>query len=219
MESEDLRLAVYRTFADTGRAPRAAELAEEFGAGLPAVTGGLDELARARHIALGDQGQIVMAHPFSAVPLGFSVMGASTLWWGGCAWDSFALPHLLTGESEMLVATRCPACQRPHAWNVGSRRPPDGEQVAHFLVPAARMWDDVVRTCGHQRLFCSEGCVDAWLADTGYPRGYVMDLGTLWRLAAHWYDGRLERGYVRREPSQAAAYLRGVGLAGPFWGL
>ena len=27
------------------------------------------------------------------------------------------------------------------------------------------------------------------------------------------------RGYVRREPSQAAAYLRGVGLAGPFWGL
>ena len=77
-----------------------------------------------------------MAHPFSAVPLGFSVMGASTLWWGGCAWDSFALPHLLTGESEMLVATRCPACQRPHAWNVGSRRPPDGEQVAHFLVPA-----------------------------------------------------------------------------------
>jgi hypothetical protein len=31
--------------------------------------------------------------------------------------------------------------------------------------------------------------------------------------------GRLDRGYVRREPSQAAAYLRGVGLTGPFWGL
>jgi len=219
VDIEDLRLAVYRAFAETGRAPRAAELAEQLGAGLPAVTAGLDELARARHLALGGQGQIVMAHPFSAVPLGFSVMGASTLWWGGCAWDSFALPQLLPGENEMLVATRCPECRRPHAWNVGSRRPPDGEQVAHFLVPAARMWDDVVRTCGHQRLFCSEGCVDAWLADTGYPRGYVMDLGTLWRLAAHWYDGRLDRGYVRREPSQAAAYLRGAGLAGPFWGL
>ena len=159
-----------------------------------------------------------MAHLSLGRAARISVMGARTLWWGGCAWDSFALPHLLPGESEMLVATRCPACQRPHAWNVSSRRPPDGEQVAHFLVPAARMWDDVVRTCGHQRLFCSEGCVDAWLADTGYPRGYVMDLGTLWRLAAHWYDGRLERGYVRREPSQAAAYLRGVGLAGPSGG-
>ena len=98
MDSEDLRLAVYRAFAETGRAPRPAELAEQLGAGLPAVTGGLDELARARHLVLGDRGQIVMAHPFSAVPLGFSVMGASTLWWGGCAWDSFALPHLLTGD-------------------------------------------------------------------------------------------------------------------------
>jgi len=219
MDTEDLRLAVYRAFAETGRSPGADELAGELGVEIPVVAAGLEELARARHLVLGDQSQIVMAHPFSAVPLGFSVLGARTLWWGGCAWDSFALPHLLPGEDEVLVATRCPACGRPQAWNVGSRRPPDGEQVAHFLVPAARMWDDVVHTCGHQRLFCSEGCVDAWLADTGYPRGYVMDLGTLWRLAAHWYDGRLDRGYVRWEPSQAAAYLRGVGLAGSFWGL
>jgi hypothetical protein len=160
-----------------------------------------------------------MAHPFSAVPLGFSVMGARTLWWGGCAWDSFALPHLLREEGEVLVATRCPACGTPHAWSVGRHRPPGGGQVAHFLVPTARMWDDVVHTCAHQRLFCSEDCVSAWLAATGSARGYVLDLGTLWRLAAHWYDGRLDRGYVRREPSQATAYLRGVGLAGPFWGL
>jgi hypothetical protein len=160
-----------------------------------------------------------MAHPFSSVPLGFSVMGAGTLWWGGCAWDSFALPHLLPGEDEVLVATRCPACGRPHAWNVGRGRPPDGDQVAHFLVPAARMWDDVVHTCGNQRLFCSEACVGSWLATAGLTRGYVMDLGTLWRFAAHWYDGRLDRGYVRREPAQAAEYLRGVGLSGPFWGL
>ena len=34
-----------------------------------------------------------------------------------------------------------------------------------------------------------------------------------------WYAGRLERGYVRREPSAAADYLRSVGLSGTFWGL
>jgi Alkylmercury lyase len=219
MDSEDLRLAVYRRFAETGRAPQADELAAELGAEIPVVTAGLAELARARHLVLSDRGEIVMAHPFSAVPLGFSVMGRRTLWWGGCAWDSFALPHLLPGEGEVLVATRCPACGRPHAWNVGSHHPPDGEQVAHFLVPASRMWDDVVHTCGHQRLFCSEDCVDAWLKTTGADRGYVMSLGTLWRFAAHWYDGRLERGYQRREPARAAEYLRGVGLSGPFWGL
>ena len=219
MDAEDLRLAVYRAFAETGRAPQPGELAAQLGIGAPEVAAGLGELARGRHLALGDRGQIVMAHPFSAVPLGFSAMGARTLWWGGCAWDSFALPHLLRGEDVVLVATRCPGCGRPHAWNVTRHRPPDGGEVAHFLVPAARMWDDVVHTCAHQRLFCSADCVEAWLEATGSARGYVMDLGTLWRLAEHWYDGRLDRGYVRREPSQAAAYLRGVGLTGPFWGL
>ena len=219
MDAEDLRLAVYRAFAETGRAPEPGELATELGTETREVGAGLAELARGRNLALGDQGQIVMAHPFSAVPLGFSVMGARTLWWGGCAWDSFALPHLLREEGEVLVATRCPACGTPHAWSVGRHRPPGGGQVAHFLVPVAQMWDDVAHTCAHQRLFCSENCVSDWLAATGSARGYVLDLGTLWRLAAHWYDGRLDRGYVRREPSQATAYLRGVGLAGPFWGL
>jgi hypothetical protein len=219
VDSEDLRLAVYQSFARTGRAPGAGELSEQLTADMRAVISGLEELAAARHLALDEAGQIVMAHPFSAVPLGFAVMGTQTLWWGGCAWDSFALPHLLAGEDEVLVATRCPACQRPHAWNVGRERPPDGDQVAHFLIPAARMWDDVVRTCSHQRLFCSPGCVTTWLEATGSDRGYMLDLGTLWRLAAHWYDGRLDWGYVRREPSQAADYLRSVGLSGPFWGL
>jgi len=170
-------------------------------------------------VVLGADGRIVMAHPFSSVPLGFSVMGRETLWWGGCAWDSFALPHLLPDEPDVLVATRCPGCDAPLAWVVARDAPPAGDEVAHFLTPAARMWDDVVRTCGHQRLFCEEECVATWLARTGHERGYVMDLATLWRLARGWYAGRLERGYERREPSQARDYFRSVGLSGPFWGL
>jgi len=73
MDIEDVRLAVYRAFAETGRAPRADELAEQLGAEVPVIAKNLQELARARHLALDGQGQIVMAHPFSAVPLGFSV--------------------------------------------------------------------------------------------------------------------------------------------------
>jgi hypothetical protein len=219
MDLEELRVAVYRSFAETGHAPGRRELAEQLSVDVQAVGFGLVELARARHLVLDEQGHIVMAHPFSSVPLGFSVMGARTLWWGGCAWDAFALPHLLPGEDEVLVATRCRACSRPHAWNVGTERPPDGAQVAHFLVPVQRMWDDVVHTCSHQRIFCSEDCVEIWIQSTRSTRGYVMDLSTLWRFAPHWYEGRMDRGYVRREPAKAAAYLRSVGLSGPFWGL
>lgn len=218
VEPEDLRVAVYGAFADTGRAPEVVGLAERFGTSPAAVVDGLRELARARHLVLDPDDRIVMAHPFAAIPLGFAVMGTSTMWWGGCAWDSFALPHLLPEQSPVLVATRCPACGRAHAWNVGIDAPPPGQQVVHFLVPVAHMWDDVVHTCRHQSVFCSAPCVGDWLERSGRALGYLMDLPTLWRLARHWYSGRLERGYTRREPSEASEYLREVGLSGPFWG-
>lgn len=218
MDNEDLRLAVYHAFA-AGRIPRIADLAVGLTAMQSSVRAGLISLSNARHVVLGADGEVVMAHPFSSIPLGFSVMGRTALWWGGCAWDSFALPHLIPDQGPVLVATTCPACGSPHAWNVGTAGPPEGDQVAHFLLPAARMWDNVVRTCRNQRIFCSEECIDAWLAATGEERGAVLDLPTLWRLAAHWYDGRLERGYVRRDRASARLYLSGVGLTGAFWGL
>lgn len=217
--AEDLRLAVYRAFATTGRALQVMEFVRELAVNEPWVRRTLRELAAARHLVLDDEDRIVMAHPFSSVPLGFAVMGADTLWWGGCAWDSFALPHLLPDQSPVLVATRCPNCGCALAWNVGTIEPPVGNEVAHFLVPAAHMWDDVVHTCANQRLFCSTDCVDQWLRASGNVRGFVMDLPTLWRFAAGWYAGRLDHGYQRREPSQAADYLRAVGLVGPFWGV
>jgi hypothetical protein len=145
-------------------------------------------------------------------------MGERTLWWGGCAWDSFAIPHLVPEEPDVLVSTRCPGCDAALAWVVDRTGPPCGDEVAHFLVPMARAWDDIVWTCSNQRLFCSTDCVDGWLSVSGHQRGYVMDLATLWRLARSWYDGRLQPGYQRREPAQAREYFRDVGLAGPFWG-
>ena len=214
MDLEDLRLAIYGHFRHTGRPPTAAEVGCEDAD----FADGLRSLAEQRHVVLDDAGKIVMAHPFAAIPLGFSVMGRTTLWWGGCCWDSFALAHLLTDEPDVLIATRCPACERPGAWVVNRESPPISEWRAHFLVPVAHMWDDVVHTCANQRLFCSEACIDRWLSEAGCERGYVMDIDTLWRFASHWYDGRLERGYVRREPGAAIEYFRSVGLDGPFWG-
>jgi Alkylmercury lyase len=219
ISDEVVRLAVYTRFARDGAPPTDDEIAAQLDANPDDVRAALARLAAARHLARDDAGAVVMAHPFAAVPLGFAVMGSATLWWGGCAWDSFAIPHVVENEPEVLVSTRCPGCGAALAWVVGRSAPPDGEEVAHFLVPMARVWDDVVRACSHQQLFCTSACVDEWLARTGNERGYVMDLATLWRLAEHWYDGRLNPGYRRREPAEAGDYFRSVGLRGPFWGL
>jgi hypothetical protein len=217
-ETEKIRVHVYRTFARSGRAPRREDLAASLGLTIEQVDAAFRRLAEQRHLVLDTDGTIVMAHPFSSINLGFSVMGRDTLWWGGCAWDSFAIPHLVAEEPSVLVATTCPTCDRPHAWTVTRDAPPAGQQVAHFLIPAARVWDDVVRACGNQRIFCNEACVNAWLGSHGHAIGSAFDLATLWRLAQHWYDGRLDTPYRRREPSEAKEYFRQVGLVGKFWG-
>ncbi len=218
MELEDLRLLIYDNFRRIGRVPLVDEMADALGSTDQEVTDGIQELAKQRHVALDENGRIVMAHPFSSVNLGFSVMGRNTMWWGGCCWDSFALPHLLTDEPDVLIATQCPGCAKPQAWVVNRHGPPTSDWLAHFLVPTAHVWDDVVHSCNNQRLFCSEECISSWLERTGNARGYVMDIPTLWNFASRWYEGRLERGYVRRDPVTAKEYFRSVGLADPFWG-
>lgn len=216
---ERVRRAIYDCFASTGRCPTRAQLPETLGLRPDQVDASMAELAEGRHLALDAAGEVVMAHPFTSRNLGFSVMGERTLWWGGCAWDSFAVPHLVPDEPRALVATSCPTCDRALAWYVSRERPPEGEEVAHFLVPMRDCWVDVVHTCSNQRIFCSESCVQHWLAQTGNTRGYVMDLTTLWRLASGWYAGRLDSPYQRRDPDAAKEYFQSVGLHGAFWGL
>ena len=151
---------------------------------------------------------------------------ASASWaaqgYGGAAAAGTPSPSRTCSPSKRPCSSRRAAgvCDRPIALDVGPTAPLDHTTiVAHFLVPTSRMWDDVVHTCGNQRLFCGEGCVEAWCARDGVDEGYVMDLATLWRLASGWYAGRFERGYRRREPNQAREYFREVGLRGSFWGL
>src|SRR5262249_57641572 len=114
--AERVRRAIYDTFARQGSAPSGEQIRELAGVDEAQAAEAVAELAAQRHLALDQSGNVVMAHPFTSVNLGFSVMGERTLWWGGCAWDSFAIPSLVKDEPSVLVATTCPACRRPLAW-------------------------------------------------------------------------------------------------------
>ena len=69
MEIEDLRLAAYEYFR-RGEIPRVADLATDLSTRREQVGTDLATLAAGRHVALGRDGEIAMAHPFTAVPLG-----------------------------------------------------------------------------------------------------------------------------------------------------
>jgi hypothetical protein len=106
---EDIRLTVYQSLATTGRLPVADRLAEIAGSPVRAAEA-IVKLAAQRAWALGSDGAIVLAHPFATTSFGYSVMSAQSLWWGGCCWDAFAIPHLVPNCGAVLVAGACPAC-------------------------------------------------------------------------------------------------------------
>lgn len=212
---ENLRLYIYDAFTQTGAAPRPSELAELMGDPERAAAA-VRALSAGRHLALDSQGEIVLAHPFAGRSFGFSVMGERTLWWGGCAWDSFAIPHLVR-DHTVLVATRCGGCRSPIALEVERAQPPHSAVVAHFATPMAAVWDDVIHACANQILYCSASCLAEWLSRPFAPAGASLDVSTLWRLASGWYEGRFDRGYQRRDPASAESYFASCGLTGPFW--
>ncbi len=214
---EPLRLAIYRHFADTGIAPSREALCVELETSPGDLAEAIAMLADARLVVLDDHGSIVMAHPFASRSFGFSVMGGRSLYWGGCAWDSFAIPHLVQHEPRVLIATTCPSCSRALAWVVDRDAPPLGDELVRFATPAARAWDDVIATCENQRIFCSQECIDRFVVERNEPAGTVFDLSTLWKLASGWYAGRLDPDYQRREPAAAAQYFRDAGVPSSFW--
>jgi hypothetical protein len=212
----ELRQVVYREFVEEGHPPTAAEAARRLQIGVEEVLAGWGRL-HDRHALVLDEDRVGvrMAHPFSARQMHFVVASAEQKWWGGCAWDSFGIMAAL--DQQVLVATTCLGCGRPLAVLADPQGPPPEPYVAQFLVPAARWWDDVVRTCSTIRLACNPGHVEDRAAGSGERTGAVVDLETIWRLGKVWYGDRLHDDHRRRTPEEATAVFAELGLTGPFW--
>ena len=69
MLTKEIRLYVYKQFGDLGNAPSVTQISKYFEISEDQVRGELLKLAEARHIAINDEFEILMAHPFSSIPL------------------------------------------------------------------------------------------------------------------------------------------------------
>lgn len=214
----DVRLYVYRTFAEKAIAVTARQVAVKFGITEGEGLRSLRQLHDEHLIVLdSDRTNIVMVHPWATKNIGFVVASSQQKWWGGCVWDSFAIPSLI--NETCMVATHCHGCGRALVIDVHPDQPPDSDidWVAHFLVPVTQMWNDVVYACSNQLLFCNRTHVEEWLQKTGNVFGTILDLSTLWILATNWYKGRLTSEYRRRTADEAADFFASIGLKGDFW--
>ena len=127
---------VMERFAALLRAPTAAELAEAAGLSEAEVRDELRALHEQRMLVLGDDGQIWMANPFSAVPTDYVAVVNGRRHFGNCIWDALGVVALLGGVGRVEKGDLRIECA---IRRVSAPR----DYVVHFLVPARDWWADI----------------------------------------------------------------------------
>jgi len=142
----DVKMAVYRHFAETARRPSPEEVSSRAGVPAAEVVAAYARLRAQRVLLLEDDGaSIRMAPPFSGVPTQHVAVVGGKRYFANCAWDSFGIPAAL-GSAEALVESRCEQSGEPLRLPIGPDGPPPSDWLFHCAVPAAHWWDDLVLT-------------------------------------------------------------------------
>lgn len=87
-------------------------------------------------------GEILMANPFSAVPTPFLVKAGSRSYYGNCIWDAMGIPAML--EQDAIIEASCGCCSTAMNFKVTNGSLGEAHGIAHFAIPAARWWDNIV---------------------------------------------------------------------------
>jgi DNA-binding transcriptional MocR family regulator len=141
-----VKLAVYDITGATGRVPNSREVSQRIDVGESEVLAAFERL-HAKRLLLpepGDPGRIRMAPPFSGIPTPFPVEANGKQYYANCVWDAYGVA----------AALHCDAFGRapdghtgePLTLEVKNGAPVLKSYVAHFAVPAAHWWDDLIFT-------------------------------------------------------------------------
>jgi hypothetical protein len=140
-----VKLAVYRYFAETGRRPSPGDVARLVGSDVGRVLDAYPRLRAQKVLALeADGSSIRMAPPFSGVPTQHTVSVGAKRYFANCAWDALGVPAALRQPGT--VHSRCGQSGEPLHLEVGLDGPEPSDWLFHCYVPAAQWWDDIVFT-------------------------------------------------------------------------
>ena len=143
MDELDLRIRnhLYGSFARSATVQGAAEAAAELELDEAEVEAAFRRLHAAHAIVL-DGKRIRMLNPFSAVETPHRVESAGRSWFANCAWDALGIPAAL--HADATIESACPDCGEELRLEVLDGALSRGsELLVHFVVPAARWWDDI----------------------------------------------------------------------------
>lgn len=139
----DMRRLVYDGAIAQRKIPAVAALAKTARVSEGDVRSSLQRLADAHMLVLQpDNGEILMANPFSAVPTPFVVTTDAGSWYANCIWDGMGVAAML--DSDAVIGASCGCCGTSLRLEVPRECTDEDERVAHFAIPAARWRDDIV---------------------------------------------------------------------------
>src|SRR5215467_5685632 len=132
-----IKLAVYRHFAETGQRPSPIVVAERVGSDVESVLDAYLRLRSQRLLVLeADGSSIRMAPPFSGVPTQHVVIVEGKRYFANCAWDALGIPAAL--HRSGVVCSRCEQSGEPLRLAVSAEGPEPSTWLFHCLVPAAK---------------------------------------------------------------------------------
>lgn len=140
----ELKKAIYSHVSETTKAPSVFEMSTALGAQAREIHEGYQRLADRRVLVLEADGETIrMAPPFSGIPTQHRVRVGDKEYFANCSWDALGIPAALHEDAE--IYSRCEQSKQPiHI--VVEGRPFPVQCVAHFAVPAAQWWEDIVYT-------------------------------------------------------------------------
>ncbi len=140
-----VKLAIYRHFADSGSAPTVGDVAGKLGVEVQTVRRSFAELRAVRVLFLEPDGDTIrMAPPFSGVPTDHVVTIQGKRYFANCAWDSLGIPAALHAAAR--VHSHCAQTGEPLDLEIGVDGPAPSGWVFHSLVRASQWWQDIVFT-------------------------------------------------------------------------
>jgi hypothetical protein len=141
----EVRNAVYLHLVETTAAPAISDLESRLGMTGAEIRAAYQRLFARRVLVVAADGEtIVMAPPFAGVPTQHRVAVGSRDYFANCAWDALGIPAAL--HAPAIVRSRCEQSREALTILVDQDGPAPEPCVAHFAVPAALWWQDIVFT-------------------------------------------------------------------------
>jgi hypothetical protein len=141
-----VKLAIYEITAEIGSVPNSWQISRKINIQEDQVLAAFGHL-HAKRLLLpepGDPHRIRMAPPFSGVPTRFPVEANGRQYYANCVWDAYGIAAAL--HCDGISRASDGHTGEPLTLKVKNGEPTLESYVAHFAVPAAHWWDDLIFT-------------------------------------------------------------------------